>query len=74
MKSWKQIALCLLIILAATGGWYVYKNNNGAAQLALSSGDAPGNVSQAQPKNSRRTMQPPLSWWRRPAKKPSIIA
>lgn len=50
MKSWKQIALCLLIILAATGGWYVYKNNNGAAQLALSSGDAPGNVSQAQPK------------------------
>ncbi len=58
MKSWKQIALCLLIILAATGGWYVYKNNNGAAQLALSSGDAPGNVSQAQPKTAEEPCSP----------------
>ncbi|QGA57291.1 efflux RND transporter periplasmic adaptor subunit [Brucella sp. 2280] len=60
MKSWKQIALCLLIILAATGGWYVYKNNNGAAQLALSSGDAPGNVSQAQPKTQPKGHAAPL--------------
>ncbi|MRN48454.1 efflux RND transporter periplasmic adaptor subunit [Brucella sp. 10RB9214] len=60
MKSWKQIALCLLIILAATGGWYVYKNNNGAAQLALSSGDAPGNVSQAQPKTQPKNHAAPL--------------
>lgn len=60
MKSWKQIALCLLIILAATGGWYVYKNNNGAAQLALSSGDAPGNVSQAQPKKQPKNHAAPL--------------
>ncbi|MRN65431.1 efflux RND transporter periplasmic adaptor subunit [Brucella sp. 10RB9213] len=60
MKSWKQIALCLLIILAATGGWYVYKNNNGAAQLALSSGDAPGNVSQAQPKTQPKVHAAPL--------------
>ncbi len=25
MKSWKQIVLCLLIIIVAGGGWYIYK-------------------------------------------------
>ena len=28
MKSWKQIALCLLIAAVAVGGWYAYKNKS----------------------------------------------
>ncbi len=32
MKSVKQIALCLLIVLAAVGGWYGYKNRAEAPQ------------------------------------------
>lgn len=28
MKAWKQIALCLLVILAAIGGWYVYNEKS----------------------------------------------
>ncbi|MBC2884371.1 efflux RND transporter periplasmic adaptor subunit [Ochrobactrum sp. CM-21-5] len=42
MKSWKQIALCLLIVLVAGGGWYVYKNKNGTAETAATTGEAPG--------------------------------
>jgi len=34
MKSWKQIALCLLIVLAAAGGWYAYKQKNAASENA----------------------------------------
>lgn len=34
MKSFKQIALCLLLILAAVGGWYAYKNKAEAPQTA----------------------------------------
>lgn len=52
MKSWKQIALSLLIILAAAGGWYFYKNKptpvdkpapaaNGAPRNGSSSRSAP---------------------------------
>lgn len=40
MKSWKQIVLCLLVIIAAGGGWYVYKNKDSSAQTA--SDAAPG--------------------------------
>jgi RND family efflux transporter MFP subunit len=40
MKSWKQIVLCLLVIIAAGGGWYIYKNKDSSAQTA--SGAAPG--------------------------------
>ncbi|KAB0572637.1 efflux RND transporter periplasmic adaptor subunit [Brucella pituitosa] len=40
MKSWKQIVLCLLIVIAAGGGWYIYKNKDSSAQTA--SGAAPG--------------------------------
>lgn len=40
MKSWKQIVLCLLIVTAAGGGWYIYKNKDSSAQTA--SGAAPG--------------------------------
>ncbi|PWL19239.1 efflux RND transporter periplasmic adaptor subunit [Falsochrobactrum shanghaiense] len=32
MKAWKQTALCLLIILAAAGGWYVYSGKNAAME------------------------------------------
>ncbi|MGO1161163.1 efflux RND transporter periplasmic adaptor subunit [Brucella pseudogrignonensis] len=34
MKSWKQIVLCLLIIGAAAGGWYLYKNKDSSTQTA----------------------------------------
>ncbi|MBV2142404.1 efflux RND transporter periplasmic adaptor subunit [Falsochrobactrum sp. TDYN1] len=34
MKAWKQIALCLLVILAAAGGWYVYDNKNSGAEIS----------------------------------------
>lgn len=40
MKSWKQIVLCLLVIIAAGGGWYIYKNKDSSAQTATS--EAPG--------------------------------
>src|SRR5690606_15444231 len=30
MKAWKQIAFCLLVILAAAGGWYAYNDRQGA--------------------------------------------
>ena len=39
MKSWKQIVLCLFIIGAAAGGWYLYKNKDSSTQTA--SGNAP---------------------------------
>ncbi|MBB5702388.1 RND family efflux transporter MFP subunit [Ochrobactrum daejeonense] len=42
MKSWKQILLSLLIAAAAIGGWYVYKNENGAVKTAATEGSAPG--------------------------------
>ncbi len=40
MKSWKQIVLCLLVIVAAGGGWYIYKNKDSSTQTATS--EAPG--------------------------------
>ncbi|MEJ5080646.1 MULTISPECIES: efflux RND transporter periplasmic adaptor subunit [unclassified Ochrobactrum] len=43
MKSWKQIVLCLLIIGAAAGGWYLYKNKDSSTQTA--SGNAPAQQS-----------------------------
>lgn len=43
MKSWKQIVLCLLIIGAAAGGWYLYKNKDSSTQAA--SGNAPAQQS-----------------------------
>lgn len=42
MKSWKQIALCLLIAAAAVGGWYVYKNKSEVVKAAAT-GEAPRN-------------------------------
>ncbi len=41
MKSWKQIALCLLIAAAAIGGWYAYKNKNDVAKTAATSEETP---------------------------------
>jgi len=43
MKSWKQIVLCLLIIGAAAGSWYFYKNKDSSTQTA--SGNAPAQQS-----------------------------
>ncbi|WP_273725960.1 efflux RND transporter periplasmic adaptor subunit [Brucella gallinifaecis] len=37
MKSWKQISLCLLIIIAAIGGWYFYKNKDSSTLIASDS-------------------------------------
>lgn len=34
MKSWKQILLCLLIIVAVAGGWYLYKSKDSSTQTA----------------------------------------
>ncbi|EEQ94936.1 efflux RND transporter periplasmic adaptor subunit [Brucella sp. ZJ1_1] len=42
MKSWKQIALCLLIAAAAVGGWYAYKNKSDVVKAAAT-GEAPRN-------------------------------
>lgn len=42
MKSWKQIGLCLLVVLAAAGGWYVYKNGNNPSGTDTAGVDAPG--------------------------------
>ncbi|MFK0683676.1 efflux RND transporter periplasmic adaptor subunit [Ochrobactrum sp. BD67] len=42
MKSWKQIALCLLIATAAVGGWYAYKNKSEVVKAAAT-GEAPRN-------------------------------
>ncbi|MFQ0813876.1 efflux transporter periplasmic adaptor subunit [Brucella anthropi] len=41
MKSWKQIALCLLIAAAAVGGWYAYKNKNEVVKAAATGTQAP---------------------------------
>ncbi len=62
MKSWKQILLSLLIAAAAIGGWYVYKNENGAVKTAATEGSAP---------EVRRAGQRRWSSWRRRARKPS---
>lgn len=43
MKSWKQIALCLLIAAAAAGGWYAYKNQSDVVGAAATGGEAPKN-------------------------------
>lgn len=34
MKSWKQIGLCLIVVLAAAGGWYAYQNRGNPAGTA----------------------------------------
>ncbi len=41
MKSWKQIVVCLLIVLATAGGWYAYKQKNAAPENAAAGADAP---------------------------------
>ncbi|WP_273792084.1 efflux RND transporter periplasmic adaptor subunit [Brucella anthropi] len=41
MKSWKQIALCLLIAVAAVGGWYAYKNKTDVVKAAATGEEAP---------------------------------
>lgn len=41
MKSWKQIALCLLIAGAAIGGWYAYKNKDEVVKVAATGAQAP---------------------------------
>ncbi len=61
MKSWKQIALCLLIAAAAIGGWYAYKNKSDVVKAAAT-GEAPRNGAGG----LRR-----WSSWKRRAKRPS---
>lgn len=50
MKAWKQTALCLLIILAAAGGWYVYSGKNTAMETA---GETPGETIAETPAQNR---------------------
>jgi len=43
MKSWKQIALCLLIAAVAIGSWYAYKSRTDEVKAAATRGEAPRN-------------------------------
>lgn len=43
MKSWKQIALCLLIAAVAIGSWYAYKSRTDEVKAAATGGEAPRN-------------------------------
>lgn len=48
MKSWKQIALCSVIIIAAAGGWYAYKQKStGENVAAVAPGASPPRVARA---------------------------
>ncbi|MGU3401028.1 efflux RND transporter periplasmic adaptor subunit [Brucellaceae bacterium D45D] len=49
MKFYKQIALCLLIALAALGGWYIYTNGADAPDVAAVEEKSSGGKAQTAP-------------------------
>lgn len=42
MKLWKQLTICLLIIIAAAAGWFVYKNKQAGSDSAPAAANAQG--------------------------------
>ncbi|WP_343313511.1 efflux RND transporter periplasmic adaptor subunit [Brucella sp. BE17] len=49
MKFWKQIALSVLIVLAASAGWYIYTNRAGAPDTAVVNEKPSGGKAQTAP-------------------------
>ncbi|MBB6260655.1 RND family efflux transporter MFP subunit [Paenochrobactrum gallinarii] len=45
MKLWKQLTICLLIIIAAGAGWFVYKNKQAGTDTAPAAANAQGSGS-----------------------------
>lgn len=45
MKLWKQLTICLLIIIAAAAGWFVYKNKQAGSDSAPAVANAQGSGS-----------------------------